>query len=103
MPTVSVSIRNEDYDKWRELKSPAEFIHNALKDDKPTADTKSQPASEAFKDASINQGMEGIKTLVHESNAIIGRIIKTPEDAVKALSERDYKPIPKSLSARKKK
>lgn len=31
MPTVSVSIRNEDYDKWRALESPAEFIHNALK------------------------------------------------------------------------
>lgn len=30
MPTVSVSIRNEDYDKWRKLDSPAEFIHNAL-------------------------------------------------------------------------
>ena len=30
MPTVSFYLRNEDYDKWRALKKPGEFIHNAL-------------------------------------------------------------------------
>ena len=30
MPTVSFYLKNEDYDKWRALEKPGEFIHNAL-------------------------------------------------------------------------
>lgn len=30
MPTVSVYVKNEDWEKWRALQKPSEFIHNAL-------------------------------------------------------------------------
>lgn len=30
MPTVSVYIKNEDWEKWSALEKPSEFIHNAL-------------------------------------------------------------------------
>lgn len=36
MPTVSVYIKNEDWDAWRALDKPSEFIHNALNGTKVT-------------------------------------------------------------------
>ncbi len=30
MPTISLYIREEDYEKWRAIGNPSEFIHNAL-------------------------------------------------------------------------
>ena len=30
MPTVSIYIKNEDWEAWRGLEKPSEFIHNAL-------------------------------------------------------------------------
>lgn len=30
VPTVPVYIRKDDYDKWRAIERPSEFIHNAL-------------------------------------------------------------------------
>lgn len=30
MPTVSVYIKNDDWEAWRKLEKPSEFIHNAL-------------------------------------------------------------------------
>lgn len=30
MPTVSVYIKKEDWNKWVAIKKPSEFIHNAL-------------------------------------------------------------------------
>ena len=38
MPTVSFYLRNEDYDKWRKLEKPGEFIHNALNSPKTIAE-----------------------------------------------------------------
>lgn len=87
MPTVSVSIRNEDYDKWRALESPAEFIHNALN---PPVDLK--------------DAMSRIEPILDVH--IHPKPIKTPKDVIQTLKVSDFgggAPIPKSFSARKKK
>lgn len=33
MPTVSIYVSNEDYDKFRAIEKKSEFIHNALNPD----------------------------------------------------------------------
>lgn len=50
MPTVSFYLRNEDYDKWRAVEKPGEFIHNALNSkENPQREIESQELMKPIK------------------------------------------------------
>lgn len=113
MPTVSVSIRNEDYDKWRALKSPAEFVHIALQYI-PMMD-ETEKLKEFDKHPELKPELSGLDMIVNDA-----KLIKTPKTGIvvgdKVVKEikvngkkygavifDESKFISKSFSARKKK
>lgn len=75
MPTVSIYISNEDYDKFRAIEKKSEFIHNALNQDEGYS-------IQDFKD---KKPQADIKALSGISDTSVGPI-KTKEDAINSTS-----------------
>lgn len=91
MPTVSFYLKNEDYDKWRSLEKPGEFIHNAL-------------SAKSFIAPNIIPDYPEFDVINPQTGQarVMEKAIKTPKD-ISLLNREDRQPISKSFSARKKK
>lgn len=111
MPTVSVYIRGEDWEAWRRLEKPSEFIHNALNPPKPTLEEYRKLYLDAGNDPEfVDRLIDGLA-----KSSLFNKPIKTPQtvkpmvssgwavnpkDGKKAIQKVGYRPDEESYSKR---